>query len=542
MVAPTFKKATDSAVDGTNVKYGAPDIKYAFDVLDGTHSTDRVQQLNLEGLNPNFGYKALVRKVGSTYFGYREDGTALSTPSSTSAHLVIQAAIDYVSGAGGGKVFLKDATYTITTQITIPSKIELVGESREGTILRTASSLTSVAMMRNSDTTNGNTYITIANLSFDHIDVPVNTGNVILSFTKVYNSILYNCHIRNPSTTAAVVWDGFNQDTPFIHSENIISHNIADCTDRGTKPTNVHLFSLSDHYDTIFTNNIMRDSGGTTASNAAARFVRPRRSIISNNVAYNSGMTGFVFNTAQDSVIANNVSYNNGEHGMYFVSTSGTARCNIANNMCRTNGRKGFQIEGNDLLVANNYAYDNDETGMDLVGLDRSVITGNYCMNNGKDTAATPTHVRAGIRLSTASSNNTLNGNKCHDIQGTKTQTYGIAEEDATCDFNICQDNDLRNNLTAAVTLNGAGTVARNNTGFNPQGVATVTMTASPMTYTNADRVPELMHLRGGTVTDVSKNGITIATTATNASCWLEPGESMVITYTGSPTLVKDRK
>lgn len=47
MVAPTFKKATDSD-PGDSTKYGAPDVKYAFDVLDGTHATDRVQASNIE--------------------------------------------------------------------------------------------------------------------------------------------------------------------------------------------------------------------------------------------------------------------------------------------------------------------------------------------------------------------------------------------------------------------------------------------------------------------------------------------------------------
>ena len=47
MAAPTFKKATDAAA-GDSTKYGAPDVKYAFDVLDGTHSTDRIQASNIE--------------------------------------------------------------------------------------------------------------------------------------------------------------------------------------------------------------------------------------------------------------------------------------------------------------------------------------------------------------------------------------------------------------------------------------------------------------------------------------------------------------
>jgi hypothetical protein len=45
MTRPIFKKTSDPVVDNTvpPAKYGAPDVKYAFDVLDGSHLTDRVQ-------------------------------------------------------------------------------------------------------------------------------------------------------------------------------------------------------------------------------------------------------------------------------------------------------------------------------------------------------------------------------------------------------------------------------------------------------------------------------------------------------------------
>ena len=52
MTAPTFKKATDSDA-GDSTKYGAPDVKYAFDVLDGTHATDRIQASVIETTTSN---------------------------------------------------------------------------------------------------------------------------------------------------------------------------------------------------------------------------------------------------------------------------------------------------------------------------------------------------------------------------------------------------------------------------------------------------------------------------------------------------------
>jgi len=44
----------------------------------------------------------------------------------------IQDAIDYVAGIGGGSIFIKNGTYTLTADLVIPSNIQLQGESMEG--------------------------------------------------------------------------------------------------------------------------------------------------------------------------------------------------------------------------------------------------------------------------------------------------------------------------------------------------------------------------------------------------------------------------
>jgi len=46
---------------------------------------------------------------------------------------------------------------------------------------------------------------------------------------------------------------------------------------------------------------------------------------------------------------------------------------------------------------------------------------------------------------------------------------------------------------------------------------------------------------RGGTVSDISKDSITIFA-QTEQTILLEPAESVVVTYSSAPTMVKDRK
>ena len=77
--------------------------------------------------------------------------------------------------------------------------------------------------------------------------------------------------------------------------------------------------------------------------------------------------------------------------------------------------------------------------------------------------------------------------------------------------------------------------------GFNPQGVAAITVTASPFTYTNNDGVPEAIYIDAGTVSVITKNAITVYT-STDKTVWLEPGETVTVTYSVLPTMNKDRK
>jgi len=60
------------------------------------------------------------------------------------------------------------------------------------------------------------------------------------------------------------------------------------------------------------------------------------------------------------------------------------------------------------------------------------------------------------------------------------------------------------------------------------------------MTIT-AGATPEVIYIRSGSVTSIVKNTRTILT-STNVSVTLEPGESILVTYTGTPVIERDRK
>jgi hypothetical protein len=89
-------------------------------------------------------------------------------------------------------------------------------------------------------------------------------------------------------------------------------------------------------------------------------------------------------------------------------------------------------------------------------------------------------------------------------------------------------------------TVTGVGVKYYSNPPWQPQGAATIAVGASPFTYT-AGATPEAVYIRGGTVSDVAKNGRTLFV-ASPATVMLEPGEAVVVTYSAAPTMEKDRK
>lgn len=160
------------------------------------------------------------------------------------------------------------------------------------------------------------------------------------------------------------------------------------------------------------------------------------------------------------------------------------------------------------------------------------IIIGNAIGSPGKATAVPGIHIGA-------NGHNVVIGNKVFNITGA-TFSYAISE-DGGADNNTIIGNDVIAGATGTINAVGAHTVCRDNNGFNPQGVAAITVGASPFTYTNNDAVEEMVYITGGTVSAIAKNAVTIFA-ASPAGVLLTPGESLTVTYSVAPTMNKDRK
>jgi len=124
---------------------------------------------------------------------------------------------------------------------------------------------------------------------------------------------------------------------------------------------------------------------------------------------------------------------------------------------------------------------------------------------------------------------------------GTNGLTRSFINETNTQSSNVIADNSFVTDGslgTASLESSGANTVIRNNLGYNPQGPASITVGASPFTYT-AGSTPETVYIGNGSISSVVKNGITLL--VDNGAVNLEPHETIIVTYTGSPFMIKDR-
>src|SRR5205807_9755687 len=91
-----------------------------------------------------------------------------------------------------------------------------------------------------------------------------------------------------------------------------------------------------------------------------------------------------------------------------------------------------------------------------------------------------------------------------------------------------------------ALMQNNAEAIVKNlNTAFTP---ASISVTASPFTYTNGDDNPEIVTVNGGTVSSVTygrSGNVHQVASATNVAVKLEAYDAMTVTYSSAPTMTK---
>ena len=169
-----------------------------------------------------------------------------------------------------------------------------------------------------------------------------------------------------------------------------------------------------------------------------------------------------------------------------------------------------------------------------------AITGGSQIQNNGHGSAAD------GVLINNpgAGSQTIIQGNLIEG-SGTGGTGWGVRILGTVGYFNV-SGNLIRGNSAGQITYptptGTNGCRVEGNIGFNPSGVGTIAVGASPFTYT-ASCSPETVYIGGGTVSNTQ----TAATGAggqpigivSNVSVQLGPQETVTVTYTAAPTMIK---
>lgn len=217
----------------------------------------------------------------------------------------------------------------------------------------------------------------------------------------------------------------------------------------------------------------------------------------------------------------------------WYSSTGNSTNTGLFGLELDTNSNGGV-IDGFD--INNSEIFLNDSHGLVVTGSGTKnvKIIGNKIAGNGTGNA------NDGLLISQGATDITVSLNRvgpCGSINANG--AYGIHSIGANGNNITVTNNDVTGAVTAGINMAGTGTGRRvsGNSGYNPVGTFGITVSASPFTYTAAD-TPETIFIVGGTVSVVRVNGFNIFA-ATNCTVTLAPGQTVIVTYSALPIMIK---
>jgi hypothetical protein len=194
-------------------------------------------------------------------------------------------------------------------------------------------------------------------------------------------------------------------------------------------------------------------------------------------------------------------------------------------------GQHGVVLSNSD---AEKIVFDGVEiTDFDYHGIDiRSDFTGEITILNSTilDCADFGSGAANGINL-IGDCTATIRGNT---VRGANhAEGIGISGAKTNCTID---DNILDGNIAPMSALTGTNISQKNNRGYNPQGSTSISVGASPYTYTNTYGSNMEVFIQAGTVSGIAKNGSNISNMQ-SGSLILCPNESVTVTYSVAPSM-----
>jgi len=489
------------------------------------------------------------------------------------ARAVIQSAVNAL--VDGGLVFVRRGVYPLAGSIVLGQGIHLLGE--QGAVLRVEDGSQTAAHPFNMIEVEGDD-VTIEGLELDGnaasnpniagttlYPAPANpdmqSGVVVHSGQ---NTAVLNCYVHD--TWNAGLWlcaIGIVEGTEIagcLFESTGVSHADPSTTNRPQSANAIYALRLGGSTSrAMIHNNFIRDTYGR-----GVYLHFDTDSMVTDNVIMNSRpceveTAGVVLDDFVQRTIVKGNRISGYSPSIYLV-WRGCENIIIEGNMCTNapsaggaglgilllNAVAGAPISKG-IVVKGNICSANALAGIGIAA-SNVIVQGNICYNNNRDSTDIPSR-KAGILVQgvpDASVDGVLIiGNRCFDDQEQQTQEYGISlsQQDDVISQILISDNDLRGNGTDSIGLLDARSFRlHNNAGYNPLGLESISVgSLSPFTYVNNDGVSEAIYVTGGVVSDISKNNQSIFASSP-ATVWLAPGDSLTVTHSDSPKILKDRR
>lgn len=485
-----------------------------------------------------------VKDYGATGNGSTDDTAA------------IQAAVNATASAKGS-LYFPAGTYLVGTAISIPANINLFGQGYDSHLTRTTTGNV-FSIIGTSGTLISNVHITELRFSGPSTQASSVSGNGIYidytSYITVENCFFTGFGLTNSndggisgirSSYISVIGNNFRLNTNGLcfgtpnstigTDHSLIAHNI--CLSNWEDGLHTQQCSYITMANNICGNN------GQVSDGAGIDVLRDSYDTMEGNLCFSNGGNGIEVGsgTSADTghVISNNINYQNGGNGISVANLS--TKCAITSNNCSGNIGHGINIS---------------PSGTASATIESMVVTNNQAQGNGGNGINISNPTASSIVRYAVVSGNTVQGNTSHGILLTARVEYNLVANNIVVsntsngirlssqstnipNHNVISGNILVGNATQLGQSGDTNSTVINNKGHNPQGIAAITVGASPYTYT-AGSTPETIYISGGTVSAVVKSSTTLYSQS-NVSVRLESNQAVTVTYSSAPTMIKDR-
>lgn len=363
------------------------------------------------------------------------------------ASTVIQAAVNVLS-ATGGKIFIKEGTYSISTSILLPDDVILAGAG-VSTKLVLADDVNE-PVIRNTDQTNGNDNIVVQDLSIDGNKANQTVNAAVIEFKgsaidkSVHNIEVTRCKVINGKYFGIYVMWG-------------VSTRIISCWVEGN---NERAINLEKQWGALVSKCCIYNNLGMGVWLGDCYVSAVVQNYVAENDHGGIDIAGYGYNA-----VVGNVCYNQGNGAS--IALDGCVCCTASGNTIWQGNYEGIAVEGGTgwHVISNNTIENVLWEGIRIKNTPNVTILANTIRNpsQGGDGA------HPGIGLERFDSIPVLRNIVIGNIiitDAANEPSYGVEETDATCDYNLIQSNIINGVVTSGVRLQGANSKAKDNIGF----------------------------------------------------------------------------